>query len=59
MSLLQNCLQLADKRQGTTSVVPQMAHPDSALAADELQTTENKETHWLKPTIFLLNLRHD
>jgi hypothetical protein len=27
-SLLQNCLQLADKRQGMTSVVPQMDQTD-------------------------------
>jgi hypothetical protein len=31
-SHLQNCLQLADMRQGTTSVVPQMAHSDSGFS---------------------------
>jgi hypothetical protein len=29
---LQNCLQLADKRQGTTLVVPQKAHSDSGFS---------------------------
>jgi hypothetical protein len=32
MGLLQNCLQLADTRQGTTEVVPEMAHPDSGFS---------------------------
>jgi hypothetical protein len=31
-SYLQNYLPLADKRQGTTSVVPQMAHSDSGFS---------------------------
>ena len=39
LSSLQNCLQSKDIRQGTTSVVPQMAHSGSpALAAAGLQT---------------------
>jgi hypothetical protein len=32
LSLLQNYLQLADKRQGTTSVVPQMVHYNSVFS---------------------------
>jgi hypothetical protein len=32
LSHLQNCLQLVDKRQGTTSVVPQMARYDSGFS---------------------------
>jgi len=58
-NFLQNCLQLADMRQGTTSVVPQWPITIPALAAAEVQTTEKEETQGLKPTIFLLSLRHD
>jgi hypothetical protein len=36
VSRLQNCLSLADKRQGTTSVVPQMAHSDSGFSRCEI-----------------------
>jgi hypothetical protein len=35
LSPLQSCLQLADMRQGTTSVVPQMVHPDSGISRYE------------------------
>jgi hypothetical protein len=31
-SLMQNCFPLADMRQGTTSVVPQMTHFDSVFS---------------------------
>jgi hypothetical protein len=42
-SHLQNCLQTEEMRQGTTEVVPQMAHSDFlALQAAERQTTKNK-----------------
>jgi len=42
-------------RQGTTSVVPQMAHPDSGFSRCGIAHTENNETQGLKPNIFLLN----
>jgi hypothetical protein len=46
--------------QGTTLVVPQMAHSYfPALAAAEWQTTENKDTQGLKPNIFLIISWHD
>jgi hypothetical protein len=38
---LQNCFQIEDMRQGTTSVVPKKAYSIlPALAAGELQATE-------------------
>jgi len=55
LSLLQNSLQLAEMRQGTTSVVPKMAHPDSGFSRCGIAHTENNETQGLKPNIFLLN----
>jgi thiaminase len=43
LSYLQNCFQTEDLRQGTTSVVPQMAHSNfPAIAAAVLQATGNK-----------------
>jgi hypothetical protein len=46
-------------RQGTTSVVPQVAYSGSALAAGKFQATENKTTQGLKPNTSLLLFRRD
>jgi hypothetical protein len=46
--------------QGTTLVVPQMAHSDfPALVAAEWQIAANKDTQGLKPNIFLIISWHD
>jgi hypothetical protein len=59
LSLLQNCLQSGDICQGTTSVVPQMAHSNSGFSRCGIANPENKETQGLKPNIFLPIFRHD
>jgi hypothetical protein len=55
LSFLQNCLRLADVRQGTTSVVPQKAHSGSGFSRCGIANNLKKETQGLKPNIFLLN----
>jgi hypothetical protein len=40
---MQNCLPLVDMRQGTTLVVPQMAHPDSGFSRCEIANNCKKD----------------
>ncbi len=47
------------KCQGTTSVVPQNAKRNPALAAEEMQVTEKEYPQGLKPAFILRHERHD
>jgi hypothetical protein len=58
-SLLQNCLQSADMRQGTTSVVPQMVHSDSGFSRCGIVNRRKQIDTGAKAQHLSMIFRHD